>query len=168
MVSDSEVKHASGSLDARGDSRAKLPQEGRPRLTGGLKPHLKLYRREEPSSDKRVSQVEVTISRVLRTGVLLSAGIISFGMLDLWLLHRHDAGTQAVPKSLTGIWFGLSHADPSTIVAVGLLLLVATPVIRVAVSMIAFAVSHDLRYVGITSLVLAILLFSFLSGLGGG
>jgi uncharacterized membrane protein len=137
-------------------------------LIGDLKQNLKLHRTEEPLSDKRMSQVEVTISRVLRAGVLLSAGIISFGMLDLLLLHRHNAGTQAVPKSLAGIWFGLSHADPSTIVVVGLLVLVATPVIRVAVSMIAFAVSHDLLYVGITSLVLAILLFSFLSGLGGG
>jgi uncharacterized membrane protein len=89
-------------------------------------------------------------------------------MIDFWILHRHHAGTQIVPKSLAGIWFGLTHADPSTIVVVGLLLLVATPVIRVTVSMIAFAVSHDLLYAGITSLVLAILLFSFLSGLGGG
>jgi uncharacterized membrane protein len=137
-------------------------------LIGDLKQHLKLHRREEPSSEKRVSQVEVTISRVLRAGVLLSGGIISLGMLDLSLLHHGHAGTQAAPKSLAGIWFGLAHADPSSIVVVGLLLLVATPVIRVAVSMIAFAVSHDLLYVGITSLVLAILLFSFLSGLGGG
>jgi uncharacterized membrane protein len=135
---------------------------------GDLKQHLKLYRREEPSSDRRVRQVEVTISRILRAGVLLSAGIISFGVLDLWLFHRHNAGTQSVPNSLAGIWFGLSHADPSAIVVVGLLLLVATPVIRVAVSIIAFALSHDLLYVGITSLVLAILVFSFLSGLGGG
>jgi uncharacterized membrane protein len=142
--------------------------EGRPGMIGDVNQHLQLHRREELSSDKRVGQVEVAISRVLRAGVLLSAGIISFGMLDLWLLHSHYAGTQAVPTSLAGIWFGLSHADPSAIVVVGLLLLVATPVIRVAVSMIAFAVSHDLLYVGITALVLAILLFSFLSGLGGG
>jgi uncharacterized membrane protein len=137
-------------------------------MAEGLKQHLRFYRRNEPSSDKTVSQVEVTISRVLRGGVLLSAAIISLGMLDFWLLHRHQAGTQVVPTSLAGIWFGLTHADPSAIVVVGLLLLIATPVIRVVVSIIAFAVGHDLLYVGITSLVLAILLFSFLSGLGGG
>jgi uncharacterized membrane protein len=164
------MRRVSGPLEAWSDSlpRLKLLQEGRSRLIGDLKQRLKIHRREEPSSDQRVRQAEVTISWVLRAGVLLSASVISFGMLDWWLLHRHTSRTQAVPNSLAEIWFGLSHADPSAIVVVGLLLLVATPVIRVAVSIIAFALSRDLLYVAITSLVLAILLFSFLSGLGGG
>jgi uncharacterized membrane protein len=47
---------------------------------------------------------------------------------------------------------------------VGLLLLVATPVARVIFSAIAFALEGDRTYVVITLVVLALLLFSLLSG----
>ena len=49
----------------------------------------------------------------------------------------------------------------------GLMLLVATPVLRVAVSVIAFGLERDMRYVIITLIVLAILITSFLLGRGG-
>jgi uncharacterized protein len=49
---------------------------------------------------------------------------------------------------------------PQAVIALGLLLLIATPVIRVAVSIIAFLAEHDWRFVVITLLVLLILLFS--------
>ena len=48
--------------------------------------------------------------------------------------------------------------------AAGLLLLIATPVARVVLSVAAFALQRDLLYVGITLIVLAILTFSLLSG----
>jgi uncharacterized membrane protein len=54
------------------------------------------------------------------------------------------------------------------IITLGLILLLATPVARVAVSVIAFALSRDRLYVAITLVVLCILIFSLLSGAGGG
>ncbi|MGH2509954.1 MAG: DUF1634 domain-containing protein [Ktedonobacteraceae bacterium] len=53
-------------------------------------------------------------------------------------------------------------------IALGLLLLLATPVIRVAASIVAFGLEHDRRYVIITTIVLAILCLSFLIGKGAG
>jgi len=50
---------------------------------------------------------------------------------------------------------------------VGLLLLIATPVMRAAVSIFAFVYQHDRTFVIITSVVLAILLLSFALGHGG-
>lgn len=50
------------------------------------------------------------------------------------------------------------------IIQLGLLLLLATPVARVAFSIYAFAHQRDLTYVFITSIVLAILLYSLASG----
>lgn len=50
------------------------------------------------------------------------------------------------------------------VMMMGLLLLIATPVMRVAVSILAFAVQRDWRFVAITSVVLALLLLSFLLG----
>jgi uncharacterized membrane protein len=51
-------------------------------------------------------------------------------------------------------------------IQLGLLLLIATPVARVAFSVVAFVLERDRMYVGITLLVLAVLLFSLLGGHG--
>jgi uncharacterized membrane protein len=122
----------------------------------------------ESPQDRRVEQAELVISRVLRAGVLLSAGVITAGVIDFWIFSHRQSDSQNLPHSIAGVWMGLTHGEPSAIILAGLLLLIATPVIRVAVSIIAFAVNRDLLYVGITCLVLAILLVSLFSGVGGG
>ncbi len=114
-----------------------------------------------------VRHTEVMISQVLRAGVLLSAGVIVIGVLDGLLRYRHSMVSTLAPSSPSGMWLGLSHGDPSAIISLGLVLLLATPVVRVAVSIVAFGIEHDRLYMGITALVLAILLLSLLSGLGG-
>jgi uncharacterized membrane protein len=50
------------------------------------------------------------------------------------------------------------------VILLGLLLLVATPIARVALSLVAFMRQRDRRYVLITAIVLAILLFSLAGG----
>jgi len=52
------------------------------------------------------------------------------------------------------------------IIQLGLLLLIATPVARVAFSVAAFALQRDRLYVVVTLVVLAILLYSLTSGQG--
>ena len=46
----------------------------------------------------------------------------------------------------------------------GLLLLIATPVVRVAVSILGFVYERDWRYILITSIVLGLLILSFALG----
>ena len=46
----------------------------------------------------------------------------------------------------------------------GVLLLIATPVARVALSLVGFALERDWHYVLITAIVLAILLYSLIIG----
>ena len=61
------------------------------------------------------------------------------------------------------LWFGLTHGDRLAVVALGLILLLATPLVRVGrLSVVAFAVIRDFLYVAITLLVLFILISSFL------
>ena len=55
---------------------------------------------------------------------------------------------------------------PYAIIGAGLLLLIATPVVRVALSVVFFLVQADWLYVGITLFVLAILLISLFTGIG--
>jgi uncharacterized membrane protein len=117
--------------------------------------------------DTLARQAEVVISQVLRGGVILSAGIIGLGALDFFL-HGGHAPAAAVPYTLTSVWQGVLHGDPLAIIMLGLLVLLATPVLRVAVSILAFALEGDRRYVVITTIVLLILVISFLLGKGGG
>ncbi len=43
-------------------------------------------------------------------------------------------------------------------------MLIGTPLLRVACSLVAFAYEHDRRYVGVTAIVLAVMCFSVLLG----
>ncbi|HEU5442078.1 MAG TPA: TSUP family transporter [Ktedonobacterales bacterium] len=111
-------------------------------------------------NDALVRQAELIISNVLRGGVLLSAAIIVIGAVMFYA----DRGGQTLtfPHTLSAVVQMLAQGNPLAIIMLGLLVLLATPVVRVAVSIVAFALEHDRLYVGITSLVLAILLVSIL------
>jgi uncharacterized membrane protein len=53
------------------------------------------------------------------------------------------------------------------IMQLGLVLLIATPVARVAMSLVAFVLQRDRVYIVVTSIVLALLLFSLTGGVPG-
>ena len=112
-------------------------------------------------------QVEQFVGNLLRAGVLISAGVVVIGAM----LFLFQSG-RAVPdydkfrsepeslRSLGGIFRDALNLDGAGLIQLGLLLLVATPVARVAFSVIAFALQRDRLYVVITLIVLAILLES--------
>jgi uncharacterized membrane protein len=103
--------------------------------------------------------------------VLVSATIILVGVIAYYVRFGGAASRvqadRVFPHSMASVLSGVAHGNPLAIVALGLLFLLATPVLRVAVSIVAFALEHDWRYVGITALVLAILLVSFALGKAG-
>ncbi len=113
------------------------------------------------SDDGVIRKTELVISGVLRGGVLLSVAVILAGVCyyyALRLLGRLPPTT--FPDTLAEVGAGLRAANPVAIVTAGLLVLLATPVLRVAVSIAAFAIEKDRTYVTITAIVLVILLFS--------
>ena len=126
------------------------------------------YEENAEDRDVIVRRAEVVISNVLRGGVLLSALIIAAGVA-LFYVRRAQTGLldHPYPSTLAAVWSGLTQGSPVAIIALGLLLLLATPVVRVAVSIFAFSLERDWRYVAITVLVLAILVASFFLGKGG-
>jgi uncharacterized membrane protein len=67
-------------------------------------------------------------------------------------------------RTVSGVFGGAIHGDPRCLIQFGLLVLIATPILRVAFSVFAFALQRDRLYVTITLLVLAVLVGS-LSGL---
>lgn len=116
-------------------------------------------------------QLERIVSKVLRTGVLVSALVVLAG--GIYYLIRHGAelvdystfhGQPSIDRNLAGIIHGAIALRARSIIQFGILLLIATPVARVAVSLAGFAFERDRKYVVITAIVLAVLMYSFLSG----
>jgi uncharacterized membrane protein len=79
-------------------------------------------------------------------------------------MARLTTNGAAFPHSLADVVHGVAEFRGQAIVIVGLLLLISTPVMRVAFSIFAFVYERDRRYVIITSIVLALLILSFVLG----
>jgi uncharacterized membrane protein len=122
---------------------------------------------KHPWTDQRVEEI---VGNLLRAGVLLAAIAVSAGGL-VYLVryggttpdYRVFHGEPADLRSVSGIVTDALEWRSRGIIQLGLLLLVATPVARVAFSIFAFAQQRDLTYVFITSIVLGILLYSLAS-----
>jgi uncharacterized membrane protein len=112
-------------------------------------------------------RVEIIIAHLLRTGVLAAALVVIAGAIPYLASHsrarvqyRTFQGEPEPLRSVHGIIGAAFSGQPLGIIQLGLLLLIATPILRVAFSAFAFAVEGDRMYVGFTLLVLAVLLYS--------
>jgi uncharacterized membrane protein len=108
--------------------------------------------------------MERTIGLLLRWGVTLSSAIVLVGAICFLHRHSHEPAsfhtfqaTAPLYRTIAGTAIAAAHFDCRAVIQVGLLFLIATPVARVAFSLVAFAVERDWIYVAVTSVVLAIL-----------
>ncbi len=119
--------------------------------------------------------MNVVIGKVLRYGVLLSAAVTLFGTALLaaangasdtsaFLTYLPDQvpHLQGFDASLQSLFAGLAAFTPFAWIELGVILLIATPVSRVLISVLLFAAERDRLYVAVTAVVLAFLLFSML------
>lgn len=121
-----------------------------------------------PLSDHAVEQF---VGRLLQLGVLIAAVMVLFGSA---LLLVQQGGTPVAYsvfhgepdglRSIAGIIRGVLAMRSESIVQFGLLLLIATPVARVAFTLVAFILQRDRTYVIITTIVLALLLYGLVFG----
>jgi uncharacterized membrane protein len=125
----------------------------------------------EPKPALTDEQMDRIISILLRTGVLISALVVLAG--GIFYLIRYGTalpeygvfrGEPADLRSVPGILKDVLALDCRGIIQFGLLLLVATPVARVAFSILAFSLQRDRTYVIITLIVLGVLLYSLAGG----
>ncbi len=115
-------------------------------------------------SDQKTENI---IGNLLRAGVLISAAIVISGAA-VYLIHHGSSrpnyrvfhGEPSDLRSLSGIFHDAFKGDGRGVIQLGLVLLIATPVARVAFSIWAFAEEHDRMYVVFTTIVLVILLYS--------
>jgi uncharacterized membrane protein len=111
-------------------------------------------------------RMERFIGGLLRVGVLLSAVLVFVGAVVHLAGHAGDRpglhvfrGEPLALRGIEGIVLGALALDGPGLIQLGLLVLVATPVARVAFSVFAFAAQRDRTYVLVTLTVLAILCF---------
>jgi uncharacterized membrane protein YfcA/uncharacterized membrane protein len=117
---------------------------------------------KDPRIAKAVENTYVVIGWVLQGGVLISAAVILIGLI-LMALEPNKYSPQKLlifPHNFAQVGTELVSFRPEAVIMLGLLLLIATPVLRVAVSIVAFGIEKDRKYVVITTIVLVILLFS--------
>jgi uncharacterized membrane protein len=113
-------------------------------------------------------KMEIAISRMLRAGVSLAAGVVFVGGF-LYLLQAHGAapdyrhfhGMVSPARRIAPVLDGIRNRDSRSIIRLGILLLIATPIMRVAYCVYSFAAQKDKLYVAVSSIVLSVLLYSF-------
>ncbi len=140
---------------------------------------------DEPDEpDAAIHAMEALVSRVLEIGVVISLALLVAG--SLLLFARGDSGygqslrdsaaltrppqrgvPADFPHSVRAVFVGAAHGRPYAVIGLGLLVLIATPVVRVAATLVGFVRAKDPPYIAITAIVLAVLLFSFALGKAG-
>jgi uncharacterized membrane protein len=117
-------------------------------------------------TDRRMESI---IGRLLRIGVIASAAVvIAGGILYLARYGRSPAeysvfrGEPPFLHGLGGMIKGIAAADGRAVIQLGLILLILTPVARVAFSATAFMLKRDLLYAAVSLFVLSVLLHNLL------
>src|SRR5581483_1633260 len=95
-------------------------------------------------------RIEIIIGSLLRTGVLLAASVVLIGGVLYLARHGHETvnyttfhGEPEALKSIPAVIDGVASFQARSIIQLGLLLLIATPIARVAFAAIAFPLERD-------------------------
>jgi uncharacterized membrane protein len=115
------------------------------------------------------------IGRMLRAGVILSAVFVLAGGAVFLARHpepvtdyRVFQGEAEELRTVSGIFHEALAVRGRGLIQLGLLILIATPIARVAFSVVAFLYQRDWTYVVVTVIVLGLLVYSLLGGHAGG
>ena len=103
-------------------------------------------------------RIDRWITFILRSGMLLSMGIMILGLL-LYALFPSQSSTvvsiQQIPNEI-------AKGNGQAILLVGILVLIATPLARILTAMAVFIIDRDLKFIALCTLVLIVLLVAVL------
>jgi uncharacterized membrane protein len=116
-------------------------------------------------------EMEISIGRMLRIGVFISAALVFAGGLlylkNPWIAAPNYADfrpERLLRDGIGGILHGATHLNAASVIELGILCLIATPITRVAFCIVGFARQRDRLYVLISASVLMILIYSLFQG----
>ncbi len=118
-----------------------------------------------PVVDQQEARLENVLSIVLLVGVAASAILVTAGLVASFVVGwtgslTHGAAADVATTDFSDLLGRLIALQPLAIAQAGLVVLVATPVFRVGVSIVGFARQRDRLYVCLAAIVLALLLVS--------
>lgn len=124
---------------------------------------------ETTNVSQKMELIDLWIGNILRAGVIISAVLVLFG--GILYLYRYGltwpgyATFKGEPERLKDIYGILKSAlsfHSRGIIQLGLLCLIATPIIRVLLSLSIYAKQKDALYTITTSIVLCLLIYSLI------
>jgi uncharacterized membrane protein len=117
------------------------------------------------------TDMQLLLGQVLRSGTVVSISVVFLGGMLYLYRHGHAVANYktfvGIPKFVRHfpeIIYGVLNIKGQAIIQTGIILLIATPILRVICSAIGFVLEKDYMYVGISILVLFIIFMSMLSG----
>ena len=124
--------------------------------------------------EEKVRKVELAISLVLRIGVVVSVAVIAAG-LGLMFAHHGaylpirghfsykelTSKSTPFPHSFASLGHSIAQGEGRGIVVLGVLILILTPILRVAVGVVSFLYEKDPPMALVTLYVLVVLVGSF-------
>ena len=125
-------------------------------------------RRPAPATREHDAEwrMEQLVGRLLQVGVLAAAVLVLAGGLVLLAQHggatadfREFVGVPATYRTVLGSARAALSLDGRGLVQSGIILLIATPVARVAMTLVAFVIQRDRIYVALSAIVLVVLLY---------
>ena len=112
----------------------------------------------------------IILSNILRSGVFIAGAIVIIGAFFFLVRHGSEVPNYQIFKPDTfslsdfkDLFKGIIALRSASIMELGILMLIATPVLRVCFSVLAFIYEEDYLYVVFTIIVLLVLIFSFFS-----
>jgi uncharacterized membrane protein len=131
--------------------------------------HREIISNQRLTKSASEKQLEYLLSNLLKYGVLIASSIVLFGGI-LYLIHHGSEpaeyqvflGTPSEFRSPTGVVTAILAGSRRGIIQLGLLILIAIPILRVIISFFTFLLQRNFVYVIITSLVLLSLTYSLL------
>jgi uncharacterized membrane protein len=96
-----------------------------------------------------------TMYLVLVTGLVLSFSIMIIGLV-MYAITPTEGTTLPLDRMLDGIF----HANPIAVIDLGIVILIATPLVRILAAGITFGLEKDYRFLGIAIFVLAMIVLA--------
>ncbi len=125
----------------------------------------------QPRQIRTDQQVQQVIGNLLRYGVLLASAIVLVGGVLYLIRHGAEApnyqffrGEPSEFRNPEGVATAITSGRRRGIIQFGLLLLIATPIVRVIFSLFAFVQQRDRVYILVTLIVLTGLTYSLIGG----
>src|SRR6185312_640082 len=116
-------------------------------------------------------EIDRRMGRLLKARVFIAAGVMLAGGIVYLFVERQPPPDYTEFHSDAAVLGSISHifrlalrGNAAAIIQIGTLLMIATPVARVAFAAYAYLRSHDRMYVVISSIVLVLLLYGIFFG----